>query len=162
MAESRMSPSAGNETIRRFYDRYYATLDALRLDEWPEFFTEHCLYRIISRENYERGHRLATMSAESRGMLRDRVTGLTRTQVYAPRYYRRFPGPLLIEPTGDATWQVGHNLLVVQTLIDKQSEILLVGRCHDVLVIDEEILRLKRRDVVFDSEMIPNSLIYPA
>ena len=31
------------------------------------------------------------MQAESRGMLKDRVTGLTRTQMYAPRYYRRFP-----------------------------------------------------------------------
>jgi salicylate 5-hydroxylase small subunit len=52
--------------------------------------------------------------------------------------------------------------LVVQTLIDKQSEIVLSAVCHDVAVLDEDRLRLRERIVVFDSEMIPNSLIYPA
>jgi|GEM_PF-5561705 len=33
------------------------------------------------------------MQAESWGMLMNRVAGLSGTQVYAPRYYRRFPGP---------------------------------------------------------------------
>ena len=55
-----------------------------------------------------------------------------------------------------------HNLLVVQTLIDKKSEIVLSAVCHDVLVNDEGRNRLRERIVVFDSEMIPNSLIYPA
>ena len=162
MIEPQAPRDSDREAIRNFYDRYYATLDALRLAEWPEFFSEECVYRIISRENYERGFRLATLGAESRGMLQDRVTGLTQTQVYAPRYYRRFPGPLMIEPTSEDNFKVEHNLLIVQTLIDKQSEIVLAGRCHDVLIIEQGRLRIKRRDVVFDSEMIPNSLVYPA
>jgi 3-phenylpropionate/cinnamic acid dioxygenase small subunit len=54
-----------------------------------------------------------------------------------------------------------HNLLMVQTLIDKQSDIVLAGVCHDLLVQDAGALRLKERIVAFDSEMIPNSLIYP-
>ena len=150
------------DSLRDFYDDYYSTLDDLRLHEWPEFFTEDCIYRVIPRENYEAGYTLSTIYAESRGMLIDRVLGLTRTQMYAPRYYRRFPGvPRIVSREGEGV-RTRHNLLVVQTLIDKKTEIVLSAVCHDVVVTDDERLRLRERIVVFDSEMIPNSLIYPA
>lgn len=147
--------------IRDLYDEYYATLDDVRLEDWPGFFTADCLYRVIPRENFERGYVLSTMQAESRGMLQDRVTGLLRTQMYAPRYYRRFPGPLRVtEDGGDV--RTRHNILIVQTLVDRQSDIVLCGVCHDLIAEDEGRLRFRERVVVFDSEMIPNSLIYPA
>ncbi|WP_428535151.1 aromatic-ring-hydroxylating dioxygenase subunit beta [Rhodopila sp.] len=150
------------DAVRDFYDEYYSALDDVRLDEWPGLFTEACIYRVIPRENYEEGYTLSTIYAESRGMLVDRVMGLTRTQMYAPRSYRRFPGPLRIVARDDAGVQVRHNLLMVQTLIDKQTEIVLSAVCHDVVVVDDGRLRLRQRIVVFDSEMLPNSLIYPA
>src|ERR1700721_813527 len=80
--------------LRDFYDDYYETLDDVRLEEWPSFFTEDCLYRVIPRENYEAGYTLSTIYAESRGMLIDRVMGLTRPQMNAPRSPPRFPAPL--------------------------------------------------------------------
>jgi salicylate 5-hydroxylase small subunit len=150
------------DTLRDFYDVYYNVLDDLRLDEWPAFFTEDCLYRVIPRENYEAGYTLSTIYAESRGMLIDRVMGLTRTQMYAPRYYRRFPGPLQIVSRDSEAVRVRHNLLVVQTLIDKKTEIVLSAVCHDLLEPGDERPLLRQRIVVFDSEMLPNSLIYPA
>ena len=150
------------DALRDFYDDYYSVLDDVRLEEWPGFFTEECLYRVVPRENFEAGYTLSTIWAESRGMLIDRVMGLTRTQLYAPRYYRRFPGPLRIVSRDGDSVHVRHNLLVVQTLIDKQTEIVLSAVCHDVLVPDDGRPRLRERIVVFDSEMIPNSLIYPA
>jgi salicylate 5-hydroxylase small subunit len=150
------------DALRDFYDDYYTILDDLRLDEWPPLFTQDCLYRVIPRENYEAGYTLSTIYAESRGMLVDRVMGMTRTQMYAPRYYRRFPGPLRIVSRDADSVRSRHNLLVVQTLIDKKSEIVLSAVCHDVLVPDSGRNRLRERIVVFDSEMILNSLIYPA
>ena len=150
------------DALRDFYDDYYNVLDDLRLEEWPAFFSEDCLYRVIPRENYEAGYPLATIYADSRGMLSDRVMGLTRSQMYAPRYYRRFPGPLRIVSHDGEAVRTRHNLLVVQTLIDKQSEIVLCGVCHDMVVPEDGRLLLRERVVVFDSEMIPNSLIYPA
>jgi salicylate 5-hydroxylase small subunit len=148
--------------LRDFFDDYYATLDEVRLHDWPDFFTQDCLYRVIPRENFEAGYTLCTIQAESRGMLRDRVMGLTRTQMYAPRYYRRFPtAPRLVSDAGGAAL-VRHNLLLVQTLIDKPSEIVLSAVCHDRVVMDEGRLRFAERIVVFDSEMLPNSLVYPA
>jgi 3-phenylpropionate/cinnamic acid dioxygenase small subunit len=152
----------GRDALRDFFDDYYNALDDVQLDAWPDFFTEDCLYRVIPRENYEAGYTLCTMQAESRGMLIDRVMGLTRTQMFAPRYYRRFPGPLRVVSQDGGGVRTRHNLLVVQTLIDKQTEIVLAAVCHDRIAPDGDRLRLRERIVVFDSEMIPNSLIYPA
>jgi 3-phenylpropionate/cinnamic acid dioxygenase small subunit len=150
------------DAVRDLYDDYYAALDEVRLHDWPDFFTEACLYRVIPRENHEAGYTLCTMQAESRGMLKDRVTGLTRTQMYAPRYYRRFPtAPRIVGEDGGAVL-VRHNLLLVQTLVDKTSDIVLSAVCHDRIVSDGGRLRFAERIVVFDSEMIPNSLVYPA
>ncbi|HEX4366373.1 MAG TPA: aromatic-ring-hydroxylating dioxygenase subunit beta [Rhodopila sp.] len=150
------------DALRDFYDDYYTVLDDVRLEEWPAFFTENCLYRVIPRENFEAGYTLSTIFAESRGMLIDRVMGVTKTQMYAPRYYRRFPGPLRIVSRDGDSVRTRHNLLVVQTLIDKKTDIVLSAACHDLIVPDEDRLRFQERIVVFDSEMIPNSLIYPA
>jgi 3-phenylpropionate/cinnamic acid dioxygenase small subunit len=150
------------DALRAFYDEYYNTLDDVRLDDWPAFFAEDCIYRVIPRENFEAGYTLSTIYAESRGMLVDRVMGVTRTQMFAPRYYRRFPGPLRIVSRDGDKVRTRHNLLMVQTLIDKQTEIVLSAVCHDALVVEAAKPLLAERIVVFDSEMIPNSLIYPA
>jgi salicylate 5-hydroxylase small subunit len=150
------------DALRDFYDDYYNVLDDVRLEEWPALFTEDCIYRVIPRENFEAGYTLSTIYAESRGMLVDRVMGVTRTQMYAPRTYRRFPGPLRIVSHDGETVRTRHNLLVVQTLIDKPTEIVLSAVCHDEVVRHDGRLLLRERIVVFDSEMIPNSLIYPA
>ena len=156
------APGPDRLAVQALYDAYYGTLDDVALEAWPDFFTEDCLYRVIPRENFERGYTLSTMQAESRGMLRDRVTGLTRTQMYAPRYYRRFPGPLRIVSSDATGTRTRHNLLLVQTLIDRPTEIVLSAVCHDLIVEDADRLRFRERIVVFDSEMIPNSLVYPA
>ena len=155
-------PAIDRDAIRDFFDEYYAVLDEVRLEAWPGLFTEDCLYRVIPHENYEAGYTLCTMQAESRGMLIDRGMGLTQTQMYAPRSYRRFPGPLRIAARDGDGVRTRHNLLLVQTLIDRQAGIVLAADCHDLLVPDGGHIRLRERIVVFDSEMLPNSLIYPA
>lgn len=161
MNESLQITRISRDSVERFYESYYDSLDENRLSDWPPHFSEDCLYRVVSRENFERGLPLSTIVAESRNMLIDRVTGLTKTQVYAPRYYRRFPGPLRVQAESNALVSVQHNLLIIQTLIDKQSEIVMSGRCHDKIELEQGRLQLKVRVFVFDSEMIPNSLIYP-
>src|SRR5882762_6886291 len=89
------------EDIRAFYDAYFAALDDGRLEEWPDFFVEDCLYRIIPRENYEAGQGQCLIQGDSKGMLTDRVRVILSTQVYAPRYCRRFySGLRLVNRTG--------------------------------------------------------------
>src|SRR5216684_1837957 len=70
--------------LEELYAAYTACLDEERFEEWPEFFVEQCLYKIVPRENFERGLPLATWLCESKGYLADRVTAIRMTAVYAP------------------------------------------------------------------------------
>ena len=50
---------------------YAAVVDAADWDTWCDMFTDDCVYKLIPRENHERGLPLATMDLESKGMLKD-------------------------------------------------------------------------------------------
>ena len=94
-------------------------------------------------------------------MLVDRVMGLTNSQMSMPRYYRRMHSPVRIVSPDGAGVRTRHNLLLLETQIDKPTIIVMAAVCHDHVVPDGGRLRLRERIVVFDSEMVPNSLIYP-
>jgi 3-phenylpropionate/cinnamic acid dioxygenase small subunit len=165
MSASRGDPIAAfqRDDVYAFYDAYFDALDAGRLEEWPEFFATECRYRIISRENYEAGQGLCLMQADSKGMLTDRVRAILKTQVYAPRYNRRFYSGLRILKTMGGEAEVRQNVLIVQTLLDRPSQILGCGAGHDRLVLNESgELKFADRTLVLDTEMIRNSVIYPA
>jgi salicylate 5-hydroxylase small subunit len=150
------------EDLHAFYDAYFEALDDGRLDEWPNFFVDDCLYQIIPRENYEAGQKLCTIQADSKGMLVDRARGI-RSQVFAPRYCRRFYSGLRVTGATDRQLEVRQNVVVMQTLVDKPSEILGCGVGRDRLIVDAEgQLRFLERTLVLDSEMVPNSFVYPA
>jgi 3-phenylpropionate/cinnamic acid dioxygenase small subunit len=150
------------EELNHFYALYGETLDEARLTEWIDFFAEDCVYQIIARENYEKGYGLCTMYADSKGMIIDRVQGILRTQVFAPRYYRRFYTGTRVVGLEHNVIKVRQNVLVIQTLMDQTSKILLCGGAHDQLLRQGNRLLFKQRIVVADSELIENSLIYPA
>lgn len=154
-----MIPAA--EEIARFYAIYAETLDEARLQEWSDFFAPDCLYQIIARENYESGYGLCTMQADSKGMILDRVQGILRTQRFGPRYCRRFYSGTRVCSVAAEVITVRQNVLLIQTLIDQPSQILLCGVAHDQLIRRDGRLLLQQRIVVADSELIENSLIYP-
>jgi salicylate 5-hydroxylase small subunit len=151
------------EDVRAFYDMYFEVLDnGGRLEEWPDFFVEDCVYRIIPRENYEAGQDACIMQGDSKGMLIDRVQAILSTQVYAPRYCRRFySGLRLVNKTGREL-EVRLNLLVIHTLVSQPSKILGCGVSHDRLIVTEDgHLKFAERTVILDTEMIDNTIIYP-
>ena len=152
----------GLDDVRAFYDAYYEALDENRLKEWPDFFVEDCLYRIIPRENYEAGQGTCIMQGDSKGMLIDRVQAILSTQVYAPRYCRRFYSGLRLVNRTDHALEIRQNLLVVHTLVSQPSKILGCGDCRDRLILtDIGHLKLVERTIVLDTEMIDNTIIYP-
>ena len=46
--------------VDELYADYVGCLDDGDFERWPEFFTERCSYRIVPRENHDRGLPLAT------------------------------------------------------------------------------------------------------
>jgi len=149
------------------YADHAAALDDGRYDDWVDLFADDCEYLLQPRENFDRGLPLATLAFESKGMLRDRVYGITRTLFHAPYYQRHVIGPLRVlsasSAEGGDVLEVQAPYAVFRTRLHELSEVFSVGRSIDRVVRDaaDGRLRFARRHVVFDSELIPNSIIYP-
>jgi salicylate 5-hydroxylase small subunit len=147
--------------VTQLYAEYAAAADAGDWDRWCALFTEDCRYRLVPRENHERGLPLATMDFESRGMLQDRAYAVRETLFHDPYYQRHVVGvPRLLKADGDG-WQVEANYAVYRTKLSQPTQVFNVGRTLDHVVRTAEGLRFKSRLVIYDSELIPNSIIYP-
>jgi salicylate 5-hydroxylase small subunit len=155
-----VSPERFQQLLALYAD-YAAVLDAADWERWPAFFTSDCRYRVQPRENFDQGLPLCTMAFESQGMLRDRVYGVSNTLFHEPYYQRHVIGvPRVLEDGGD-TIKVEANYAVFRTKPSEPSTVFNVGRYLDTIVVTPDGLRFADKLVVFDSELIANSLIYP-
>ena len=147
--------------LTQLYADYAAVVDREDWDAWVAFFTEDCVYKVQPRENHERGFPLATLSFESKGMLKDRVYGIRETLFHDPYYQRHVVGtPLVLKAEADR-FECEANYAVFRTKLSELSSVFSVGRYIDVVVRTEQGLKFASRQVIYDSEMIPNSVIYP-
>ena len=153
--------SARYQALVQLYADYAAAVDSGDWDLWPEFFVDACSYRLVPRENHERGLPLATLSFESKGMLRDRVYGIRETLFHDPYYQRHVVGAPLVRAAAAGRIESEANYAVFRTKLDGPSTVFNVGRYLDVVVATGDGMKFASRTVVFDSEMIPNSIIYP-
>jgi len=153
--------SSGYMALQNLYSEYSACLDQGEFEKWPEFFLEECEYRIQPRENYERKMPLSIMWLESKGMLKDRVYGIRETLYHDPYYQRHIVSAPRVIVAEDGEIRSEANYLVLRTKQDELSEVFNVGRYIDVIRKTDEGLRFKSRLCIFDSELIPNSIIYP-
>lgn len=147
--------------VEDLHAEYCAALDEGRYEDWAELFAEECLYRIVPRDNHDRGLPLAIMHCESKGMLRDRVVAIRETSYYAPRLLRHMVSLVRITAAADGTLRGQANYLVLQTLPEQPTTLFNSGRYIDTLVREGGRLRFKERLCVFDSIIVPNSLIVP-
>ena len=147
--------------IQRLYADYATAVDSGQFDSWPEFFTEQCVYKLQPRENHERGFPLATLFLTSKGMLKDRVYGITETLYHDPYYQRHVVGAPIVRKVEEGRIYSEANYAVFRTKYDKESTVFNVGRYLDIIVQTSEGFKFAERVCVYDSEMIPNSIIYP-
>ena len=148
--------------LHELHAEYAAALDARDLDRWPALFTENCSYKLQSRENFERGLPLCILHLDSRAMLADRVYGARETIYHDPYAQRHVGGPpRLLAREGDAL-VTETPVLVVRTKRDAMAEVLLAGRYLDRVVPTAEGLRFAQRWLVFDNDLLANSIVDPA
>lgn len=160
MSKAKIDPVLRFE-IEDLYAEYADVLDMMELERWPEQFTENAFYDVIPRENFDRDLPLAIMRCESRAMMEDRVRAIRETLMFEPRYVRHLISGLRITPGNDGEIGVTANYLVLETLSDEMTKILNAGRYVDTLVREDGALRFKEKRCVYDSTVVPNSLVYP-
>lgn len=141
---------------------YGLAIDADRLEEWPDFFAEDCLYRVTTAENHRRGLQAGAIYADSRAMLHDRVFALRRANIYEKQSYRHVIGmPAILGTEPDGTLRAEAPFLVVRTMRDGGMSVFAAGRYLDRLVPDGAALRFAVREVICDSANFDTLLAIP-
>jgi anthranilate 1,2-dioxygenase small subunit len=143
------------------YADYAHCLDNDALEEWPEFFTDDCGYRITSAENFEAGLPIGIVYATSKGMLVDRIMALRKANIYEPQRYRHLIGAIKIGAEEHGVLPVVANLIVVRIMQDGAMILFAAGRYVDRLVRRGEAWKFARKDVVLDSRQIDTLLAIP-
>ena len=146
--------------VERLHARYAHALDADRLEEWPDFFTEKGRYRIATAENEERGLPLPVLYAEGRAMLRDRVASLRHANIYEPQRYRHIASSFLVERVDEHLVRSTSNFLVIRIMQDGATLVFASGRYLDRIALAPEP-RYAERVVVCDSRRFDTLLAIP-
>jgi len=147
--------------VIRLYSDYAAAVDIADWDRWVDFFVEDCEYKIQPRENFERGFPLCTLALLSKNMLKDRVYGIHETLYHDPYYQRHVVGLPVIRENRDGIIVAEANYAVFRTKLSGESTVFNVGRYLDRIIRNQDGLKFISRLCIYDSEMIPNSIIYP-
>jgi len=145
--------------VERLHARYAHALDAGKLEDWPNFFTENGLYRITTAENEERGLPLPVLYAEGRPMLRDRVASLRHANIYEPQRYRHMVSAVLLEKIDERHVQSTANFLVIRIMENGETLLFASGRYLDRIVLPE--MQYEERVVVCDSRRFDTLLAIP-
>jgi 3-phenylpropionate/cinnamic acid dioxygenase small subunit len=140
---------------------YARAIDDDRLEDWPDFFVERCVYKITSAENHRRGYEVGVVYADSKGMLRDRVTALREANIYERQTYRHLVGLPAILGEADGTVRAETPFLVVRVMRTGTMDIFATGRYLDILVDADGTLRFRERIVVCDSSRFDTLLAIP-
>ena len=147
--------------IAQLNAEYARAIDDDRLEAWPDFFAEECLYTITSADNHRQGLPIGVVYADSKAMLQDRVTALRQANVYERQTYRHVVGLPAILGENDGAVRVETPFLVVRIMRDGRMDLFATGRYVDVLVDDGGALRFRERVVVCDSNRVDTLLAIP-
>lgn len=140
---------------------YARAIDDDRLEDWPGFFAEDCLYTITSADNHRRGLEACLVYADSPGMLRDRVAALRKANIYERQGYRHLVGLPTILGEADGAVRAETPFLVVRIMRDGTMDLFATGRYLDALVIEAGVLRFRERVVVCDASRVDTLLAIP-
>jgi 3-phenylpropionate/cinnamic acid dioxygenase small subunit len=148
--------------VEQLNTAYARCIDTDRLEEWPDFFAEECLYQIISAENHERGLPLGLIFADSKAMLRDRVTALRQANIYEAQRYRHLVSSLVILDASDlSAVRAESHFLVVRTMQAGDSSVFAVGCFADIIDLSSPNHHFKAKQAILDSDRIDTLLAIP-
>jgi anthranilate 1,2-dioxygenase small subunit len=147
--------------LHRLQERYISIIDSDRLEEWPQLFTEDCVYEIVPKENADRGLPIGIMHCFGRAMLSDRITALRNANIFEAHTYRHLTSGLEFRRIDDATVEMQSNYVVVQTLTDGESRVYQAGRYFDRVVRTAEGWRYQSKRAIYDTSRVQTLLVTP-
>jgi anthranilate 1,2-dioxygenase small subunit len=147
--------------LHMLQSRYVNALDNDRLEAWPDFFVEDCLYEIVPRENDDAGLPIGIIHCTNQRMLRDRVVSLRHANIFEEHSYRHMTSGLtILEQSADEV-RTESSYIVVQTLTNGESFIYQAGRYLDRVVRRSEGWRYAEKRVIYDTSRVQTLLATP-
>jgi anthranilate 1,2-dioxygenase small subunit len=147
--------------LHMLQSRYVNALDNDRLEAWPDFFVEDCLYEIVPRENDDAGLPIGIIHCTNQRMLRDRVVSLRNANIFEEHSYRHMTSGLtILEQSADEV-RTESSYVVVQTLTNGESFIYQAGRYLDRVVRTPDGWRYAEKRVIYDTSRVQTLLATP-
>jgi anthranilate 1,2-dioxygenase small subunit/terephthalate 1,2-dioxygenase oxygenase component beta subunit len=129
-----------------------AVLDSDRLEEWPGFFLEQCLYKVTTADNH----------ADTQAMLVDRIAALREANIYERQRYRHILAMPLITAEADGSVKAETSFLIIRTMREGQMDVFVAGVYLDRLRRDVAgAWRYAERIVVCDSQRFDTLVAIP-
>ncbi|MBT4427800.1 MAG: aromatic-ring-hydroxylating dioxygenase subunit beta [Rhodospirillaceae bacterium] len=156
-----MIKAAVRDAINDLLADYCHFIDDDRLEEWLDFFTEDCVYKILSRENEESGLPLELLSCRNKNMLRDRILSLREANIYNIHFDKHLLGAVRILGEEGGDYRVQANYSVYQSNQEGVSELFSVGTYRDLITFADGKPLFKEKIAVADTFGIPRLLSTP-
>jgi 3-phenylpropionate/cinnamic acid dioxygenase small subunit len=147
--------------VQEFYFRYAECLDGGRLQHWPEFFLDSCTYRITTRRSLRLGPDDDIMFLSSRTTMRDRISAIGQSEDYEPYTQRHSIANFRMQAASDDELRVQANFQILRTYPERHTEFFASGVYSDRLALIDGRLNFKEKLCVLDSDLPPESLVYP-
>lgn len=140
---------------------YARCIDDDRLETWPDFFDDPCVYKITTAANHREGLEAGLVFANSRGMLVDRVSALREANIYERHTYRHILGAPSILSQSDDVIRSETPFLVARIMHEGETDVFATGRYLDVYRLKGDSAKLAERVVVCDSSRVDTLLALP-
>jgi 3-phenylpropionate/cinnamic acid dioxygenase small subunit len=140
---------------------YIRCIDGNKLEAWPDFFTDECLYKVTTAENHAQGYEAGIIYADSKGMLIDRIVSLRQANVYEKQNYRHILGLPTVLKNGGNQVEFETPFIVVRIMQDGQTDLFASGYYLDTCRLAGDELKFARKIVVCDSSRFDTLLAIP-
>jgi anthranilate 1,2-dioxygenase small subunit len=140
---------------------YVARIDADRLEEWLDLFTEDARYQVVPRENVEQDLPASVILCTNKNMLRDRIVSLREANEYNLHYCRHLVSAPRVAELGADRVRLRATYSVFQTDLEGNSKLFAVGEYDDEIAFVDGGPLFAKKYVVLDSYSVPNLLAVP-
>jgi salicylate 5-hydroxylase small subunit len=150
------------QAVREHLYRACDALDSFDCQTWANCFTDDCRYRMVPRDNYDRGLPLCLIDDDRAGLLQ-RVKLITELWQYQPFRETRLLSNVIVTSASETTATAKSNIAVVRTTLEGDSSLHMVARIEDSLVnLGGQGWKIRERLVILESFKVHNNIILPA
>jgi anthranilate 1,2-dioxygenase small subunit len=148
-------------TVCSLFADYGSFADEAKYDEWLGLFADECSYRVIPKENFDRGLPAGLIYCDSRAMLEDRIESLRVVSKYNIHTDRHIIGIPRITTIDQDVVGVEAPFSVYQTEQEGDTRLFATGLYRDRLQANGKGLKIREKTVVLDSFAVASLLATP-